>query len=82
MPIAYNTWIPVAAVRFNDDGSVSLKTESRTTRICLENPWHIMVKDGSHWVDSGEGPWDRKQDAVDFARAEVGVTYKIVKRRR
>ena len=70
----YGVWIPVQAIRFNKDGTISLKLER------LQNPWRVMVKDGKRWVDSGEGPWDKKQDAIDFARAEVGVPYKVVKR--
>jgi hypothetical protein len=32
------------------------------------------------WTDSGEGPWDRQGDALDFAEAEVGVESKVVEK--
>ena len=44
--------------------------------------YFVYVKDEGRWRDSGEGPWDNRADAVDFANAEVGVKWKIVRKRR
>lgn len=34
--------------------------------------------DGYHAIS--EGPWHSREDAEDFARCEVGVPWKVVKR--
>ncbi len=35
------------------------------------------VADG--YTDCGDGPWDAEQDALDFAHAEVGVAWDVVR---
>jgi hypothetical protein len=53
-------------------------------KAAMKNPaWHVMVREPGEkkWEDSGEGPWDKKSEALEFARAEVGVPYKVVQKR-
>lgn len=36
-----------------------------------------VLRDGA-WVDCGEGPWDSYEQALEFAKAEIGVEYRII----
>lgn len=54
----------------------------RNERERKRNGWGMMrrqvaVPDG--WNDTGEGPWAVKSQAELFAKAEVGIEYRIVK---
>lgn len=37
---------------------------------------------GQEWRDCGEGPFENEQDARDFAEAECGVEWRVVRRGR
>ena len=39
--------------------------------------YRIEVFDNGTWQDSGEGPWDSRWDAENFATSEVGVQWRI-----
>ena len=39
----------------------------------------ILIRDDEiGWHDCGEGPWDKWDDALTFARNEVGIPWVIV----
>ena len=40
--------------------------------------YRIFVLDDGRWVDTGEGPWEVYGDALLFARAEVGLPWRVV----
>ena len=47
--------------------------------IAASNPlYYQKIKDGGRWTKSPEGPWSSLQQAVDFAKAETGLPWKIV----